>query len=106
MSGKKVGKIGKAQFKLSFILIYYTMTGVMGLVTHTHYRVRDSSNQIMNYLVCETLSGDCTQLDIVDTFSRLSSTVIVMFALMPVVMVIFSINLLAFREKCGRCVKK
>ena len=92
--------------KLSSILIYYVITGVMGLVSYTHYGARNSGNEIMNYLVCKTFNGDCTQLDIDDTFTDLSSTVVVMLALMPVVVVIFSINLLAFRDKCGRCVKK
>lgn len=103
MARKTVPKVGKAQVKITFIIIYYVLVGVMGLVTFTYYRASSTYREtIVEYILCE-ISGmqDCI-LDlgvIYDIISALTTTVIMMISLLPVMAILFSCNPQACKKK-------
>lgn len=50
----KVGNLGKAQLKIAASALYYTLLGVMGLVTHTHFDASsDFRERIIENILCE-----------------------------------------------------
>lgn len=109
VAGNKVGKVGNmAQIKISLVLIYYIGTGVMGLVTFTYYGARNTMSELRSYLICKGLNGsDCpVEPESINIFHYLSTIVVAMFSLLPVVMLAFSINWQAFVVKSRKWLKQ
>lgn len=106
MIGKKV-KVGKAQIKISFILIYYVLMTVTGLVTVIYWRVI-LTTEVVNFQICRMLYGsDCplTQDPTVAIYD-LTTASIVMVAFLPVVVLLFSIDCKSFKIKLKEWMKK
>lgn len=100
---KKVAKIGKAQVKIAFITVYYILIGVMGMVTFTYYRAsRTHQEVITEYILCE-ISGmpDCIlNLGVTaDIFYALTTIVVLLVSLLPVMAILFSCNPQACKKK-------
>ena len=81
--------IKKAEVKIAIIIIYYTLTGVIGMVAFTYFNVVNIMNTISKSLgelfLCEsTGTQDCTDVNL-DTFNTLTS-----FSLVANIMVTFS----------------
>ena len=102
-AGKKVGKVGKAQIKISFIIIYYVLLGVLGLVTLTYIEVKSSLigiAAVADFLVCESLGGSNCYLDkeLIAVFESLGITVKILLMMIPVVVLIFVVDIQAIKN--------
>ena len=103
LSGKKAGRIGKAQVKITFVIAVYIVVGVVSLVALTYYEVNASvySQAFIDYFICQSKgnSEDCT-LDIVNivNVTILSTMVIVALPMLPVTAILFSID----PKACGK----
>ena len=104
LTGKKAkGGVGKAQIKITVIIIAYIILGVISLVAFTYYEVKAAVNTkgIGDYLICHSTgySEDC-QLDIVtlNNVEVLSIVVIILLPLLPIIAIIFSVD----PKSCGK----
>lgn len=101
----KVGKIWKAQFKISAIIIYYTLVGVMGLATYTYFEANETFQEnFTEYILCESggQSSDCVLNLNVGILDALGTTVVVMVSFLPVLAILFSCDPQACRRKNAR----
>ena len=106
LSRKKVGKAGKAEIKISFILIYYVVIGVLGLVTLTYLEAESAISELANFFICEGLHlANCSKHLDINAFEELSIVIIVMLSLLPVVALIFSCNIQTIKKKIKECIK-
>ena len=100
LAKKKVGGVCTAHLKITAVLIYYTVLGVMGLSTATSSLTNyAASTDIVEYLACESRGmADCM---FNSTFhsSTLAVVVVVLFSLLPVVAILFSCDPRACRRK-------
>lgn len=99
---KKIGKVGKAQIKISIILIYYTVLGVVGLVSLTYFEVKIfNSEGLREFFLCESLGNPDCFLDVapIKNIKALSVSVIVMLSFLPVIVLIFSFDYQACKKK-------
>ena len=105
LARKRVAKVGTAQLKITAVLIYYTVIGVMGLVTatlsFTSYATKSTREAITQYILCENSGESDCKLDsaIVSNVGNLSVAVIVLFSFLPVVAILFSCDPRACRRK-------
>ena len=103
LAGKKVGNVGKAEVKMSIVVFYYVVVGAMSLVTFTYIEVIGKANRdiFTELILCEAMgNGNCdvnlTRLDALDVLAALS---INMVAILPIIVVIFSIDTEAVKQK-------
>ena len=100
LARKKVGNVGKAEIKITAIIIYYLLVGVMGLVTFTYFR-RYNSDAFLQYIVCQSNGKESCQEE-----SRISNNEIfavgasiVVISFLPVVVILFNCDPQAFKTK-------
>lgn len=103
LAKKRKVKFATAQLKVTVILVYYTILGVMGLTTSTvsfTSYARTANANIVEYLECEStgvmtestgMMADCT-FDSPLLSSTLTVVVSVMISFLPVVAIVFSCN--------------
>ena len=103
LAGKKVGNVGKAEVKMSIVVFYYVVVGAMSLVTFTYIEVVGKANRdlITELFLCEAMGNDncdinLNRLDALDVLAALS---INMVAILPIIVVIFSIDTEAVKQK-------
>ena len=103
LAGKKVGNVGKAEVKMGMVVFYYVVVGAMSLVTFTYIEVvgKEYSDTFTELILCEAMgNGNCdvnlTRLDTLDVLAALS---INMVAILPIIVVIFSIDTEAVKKK-------
>ena len=103
LAGKKVGNVGKAEVKMSIVVFYYVVVGAMSLVTFTYIEVIGKANRdlITELFLCEAMGNDncdinLNRLDALDVLAALS---INMVAILPIIVVIFSIDTEAVKKK-------
>ena len=90
------------EVKLSVIIFYYIIVGVMGLITITYLEVKAKPNResLVELFICESTGNkDCSHLNLgnLDTLNALAVVVISMIAMLPVAVLLFSCD-----RKCGR----
>ena len=86
LSKQKVGRVGKAQIKLTMILCYYIFSSVMGLAVYTfYYEMTDAPSTVI---------------------SSLGTAVIALICFVPVVIILFSIDLKTCMNKIKKAKKK
>ena len=65
LTGSRVGKIKKAELKIGAIIVYYMLTGVMGLASATfygaNYKFREAN---IEYVLCESHGRSDCELDL------------------------------------------
>ena len=97
----KVGKAAKAQLKITGIIIYYTLVGVMGLVTFTYYEASNTYREsAAAYILCE--SGGLSNCDSdlgIDVVYLLSVFVVMFISFLPVMTILFSCDPNAYKKK-------
>ena len=100
LARKKVGNVGKAEIKITAIIIYYVLVGVMGLAAYTYF-MRFNTDAISQYIVCQSSGKESCQEEFSisknDTFFMAAP--IVMISLIPVVAILFSCDPKAFKTK-------
>ena len=98
-SKKRKSKVGTAQLKITVILIYYTVVGVMGLTTSTvSFTSYAATTDIAEYVACESRGmADCTY-DSPLLSSTLALVVVVLISFLPVVAIVFSCSPRACRS--------
>ena len=103
LDGKKVGNVGKAEVKMGMVVFYYVIVGVMSLVTFTYTEVKGKANRdtLAELILCEAIgNGNCdinlARLDTLDVLAALSLN---MVAILPIIVVIFSIDTEAVKKK-------
>lgn len=104
--GKKLGDdVGKAEVKMSLVVMYYVVVGTTSLATFTHIEVREKTNRkrLTELILCESAGrkdSDCgldlTDLDAANILSTISIT---MMATLPAVLLLFSLDLKAVKRK-------
>ena len=103
LTRSEVGKIGSSELKISIITIYYTVAGIMGLVSYTILSASDINRDgIIDYIVCESRGpSDCTlqSFGIINEIATTASIVMIFF--IPVVAILFNCK----PEACT-CTKK
>ena len=103
---KGVKKVGKAELKVTVIIIFYAFFGVMGLASNTYLSLNiPFQNSIIQYVICESsgFATDCLQvLDAKTnrTVSALLSTAFISLLLWPVVIIIFTIDPKLYKINC------
>ena len=97
----KVGKAAKAQLKITGIIIYYTLVGIMGLVTFTFYEAINTYREsAAAYILCE--SGGLSNCDSdlgINVVYLLSVFVIMFISFLPVMTILFSCDPNAYKKK-------
>ena len=97
-AGKEVMR--KAEIKIAIIIVYYTLTGVIGLAAFTHnfnaVNIMDTSERLRNLFLCESTGAqDCTDVNLVDSITSIRNFFLVasiMVKLLSVVAVVFSLD--------------
>lgn len=96
----------KAELKISIILIYYIVVGVMGLVglTYSMNNREQIEEDIAEFLICSLSGGlfaNCEQFlsGPLSTIHILTDITLIMVSFLPVVLLLFSINL----KSCRNC---
>ena len=101
LAHKKVGKAAKAQLKITGIIVYYTLVGVLGLVTFTFYEASNTYRENATaYILCE--SGGLSNCDPdfgTDVVYFLSLFVVVLVSFLPVMTILFSCDPNAYKKK-------
>ena len=100
LAKKKGGRAGKAQLKISAIIIYYIFLGVTGLVAFTYYEASESQRvMVAEHIICES-SGtlDC-ELSFDIGVRTLSVLVIMALSFLPVMVILFSCDPKVFKRK-------
>lgn len=95
-----MGKVGPAQLKIMVIIIYYTLLGVMGLVSSVvsfnYYKSKTNQEIIASYLLCESSGRSDCHLEpeaVVESVGRLSVSVVVLICFLPVLAILITCNL-------------
>ena len=103
LSGKKVGNVGKAEVKMALVIFYYVVVGAMSLVTFTYIEVKGKANRdsLTELILCESMGNrDCdADLQHLDDLNVLASLSITLVAILPIVIVLFSIDTKQIKEK-------
>ena len=110
LSKKTTVHVGKAEAKVLFVVCYYVLLGIVGLVTLTYFEAMNPSNlaAISEYFKCH-LPGfrpgernHCGERPSVQLlpFTVLSAVGIVQLAFIPVVVLVFSVSYT--RSNCKR----
>jgi hypothetical protein len=108
LAHKEVGGVGAAQLKITAVLIYYTVLGVMGMTTATvSLTSYAASTNTVEYLLCESMGmSDCTFDSGFLNINSLAVVVVVLFSLLPVVAIFFTCDPRVCRRKTKASVKK
>ena len=94
-----MGNVAKAQLKITAITFHYTLLGVMGLVTVTYFD-RNYFDAVINYIVCQSNGKQSCQEELPNLDEILVlATIIILLSLLPVVVIMFSCDLQAFKKK-------
>ena len=106
IKGKKVSRVGRAEVKMTVIVSYYIIAGVLSLYTFTYFEVKAKANRegLAELFLCESKgSSDCESIDIdsVDILNIQAVVVIVMVAFFPVVALFFSYDTKTYRKVRG-----
>ena len=103
LTRSEVGKIGKSELKISILTIYYTVVGIMGLVSYTILSASDIHRDgIIDYIVCESRGpSDCTLQNFGVINEMATTAAIAMIFFIPVVAILFNCK----PEAC-KCTKK
>ena len=103
LSGKKAGNVGKAEVKMALVIFYYIVIGAMSLVTFTYIEIKGKANRdsVAELIICESMGNrdcdaDLKELDALDVLASLSITLV---ALLPIVIVLFSIDTKMIKKK-------
>ena len=98
LARKKVGNVGKAEIKITAIIIYYVLVGVMGLV---NFIMRFNTDAISQYIVCQSSGKESCQeeFNISKNDILIMAAPAVMVSLIPVVAILFSCDPKAFKTK-------
>ena len=92
----------KAQIKISLINIYYILVGVLGLVALTYNEVKSSRAGVAEYFICESLGDPNTEChfgeEFVEVLKAFTLTVIMALSFLPVVVLIFIVDLQALKK--------
>lgn len=103
LAQKRTGKAATAQLKITAVLIYYTVLGVMGLstasVSFTGYAAE--TENIVQYLACENSGmSDCVfDSTFLSGAGTLAVVVIVLISFLPLVAILFSCDPRACKKK-------
>ena len=105
LAKKRMGKVGSAEFKIIFILVYFAIFALNGAVAFTYLNENIGlRNSIFAYIGYETSGfAPINCFDLLDTRSRetaasLLSVSIISLILFPVVVLIFIFNPRPFKE--------
>ena len=107
LAKKKVGKVAKAQLKITAIIIYYTILGVVGLVAYTYFEAADTIKKgVTEYILCESVGvsdvSDCALEEETVALEILAASVVMMLGFLPVMIVIFSCDPKAYKRKAKK----
>lgn len=99
-----MGKIGKAQLKITTIVVYYTILGVVGLASYTYYDVGESyQRRIAEYVLCESSGvSNCELVELGVEATFLSTLILSMISFLPVVSIIFTFDPKAYKKNATK----
>ena len=83
LARKKVGNVGKAEIKITAIIIYSVLLGVMGLATITYFE-RYNTDAISQYIVCQSSGKESCQEELHisnDEIFAVAATIVVLYIL-------------------------
>lgn len=104
LARKKTGNVGKAQIKITAVIMYYTLQGVTGLVTLAYFIANRSDagqSTLAEYITCGNKGlPDCALIfgstDAVHIFAVIST---VMLSFVPLLALLFNCDLQSWRRK-------
>ncbi len=101
MAKKKVRKVGVAQLKTAFIVIYYIIIGVSGMVVYTDSSTGSPYERIRDFVECENSGASECVLEGGLTLATdiISTTIFVIISLLPVVAILFTCDPKVFKKK-------
>ena len=87
--------VGKAEIKITAIVIYYTIVGVMSLANDTYFG-EYTYEPFIEYIACQS-TGMASCQEELHTLNEvyIVAAVIVMVSFLPVVVILFSCDLIA-----------
>ena len=99
-TGKKESTVGKVEIKIIVVIVYFTLMGVMGLMSISFYEFNNISNRLEEAFLCENSEEEeCDyENDSFSAFAVLSVVAFALFAFAPVVAILFSFKREAFRK--------
>lgn len=100
-SGKKSSVATKAEVKIIVVILYFTIMGIMGLMSISFYEFNNISDRLTKALLCENSADEtnCEEnLEEFSVFAILSVVAFAAFAFAPVVAILFSFNAKNCRE--------
>ena len=103
LSGRKVTNVGKAQVKITALIVYVTIVGVVGLVTKTRLVLTYDAygEDLTENILCLTVGGsDCT-LDQTpfNTVTTLVTTFLFLLSFIPMMVIFLICDPMAFKRK-------
>ena len=103
LTGKKAENLGRVEFKIIFVTIYYVIFGALGMVAPTHVGER-TPDSMQNFMLCISQGNTDCVLD--RGVQNLLTAVTVLWCLWPLVILIFSLNPKSLKEKFTSCNNK
>lgn len=107
IAGSKVGKVGKAQIKIIFLIIYYVLICVIGLSSFIHFQddLKTARHEILGDFLCQGVLGSDCMMDtnVGITFLYLSIAVISMLGFLPVVMLALYVDVQLLKDLSKKC---
>ena len=96
-----MGNVAKAEIKITAITFHYTFLGVMGLVAFTYFNDRLYFDVVINYIVCQSNGKQSCQEELPNNLDEILvlATILILLSLLPVVVIMFSCDLQAFKKK-------
>ena len=103
LSGRKVTNVGKAEIKITAVIIYVTIVGVIGMVTLIRLVLTYDAHgeELAEYILCLTVGrSDCTiNQTPFNVITILVTTSLVTYSFIPVVTFFLICDPMAFRKK-------
>lgn len=99
-TGKGTSNVGKAEIKIIVVILYFTLMGIMGLMSISFYEFSNIKEHLVESFLCENGSQECNnqKLATFNTFAVLSVVATSLFTFAPVVAVLFSLDLKLCRK--------
>ena len=112
---KKLSQVGIAEARVLFVVCYYVLLGVIGLVTLTYFEATNPSNlvAVREYFKCQEYGYHLSEGNVCGRrpsvrllpFNVLSGVGIVQLAFIPVVILVFTVSCTCTSSNCSKCRK-
>ena len=103
LARKKVGKVGKAQIKITAITIHNIILGVVGLAAVTYFDA-NFYEEAINFVMCQSTGRESCEVQGISSLDEIIilAVVIIILAVLPIVAILFTCD----PKACCKCKKE